>query len=238
MPSNDLPREAAKDNQLAPQSGEVAKDICFPKYLCVLVEVKATQRVGLRVSDENLKWCVKKLKLVYLDCSSGDIVLMLRGNADALRVNRCRSKVVAVSFRVENGVEVVIICVVNGDAEPIGDLWENNVQNQGCVIATRIPEGNNLLMFRINCGEKGILELEWGDPRHGWKGGVKWPSESKLIDRHQRVKTWIVEKAPPPASVRWSALLGPRLQSVFWTPEGQAASGLLGRRPCVAPRRA
>ena len=49
------------------------------------------------------------------------------------------------------------------------------------------------------------------------------PNGPKLSDGGWRRKTWSAEKAPTPASVRWSALLGPRLQSVFWSPEGQTA---------------
>ena len=40
-----------------------------------------------------------------------------------------------------------------------------------------------------------------------------WPNESKLSDRHRRGKTKRSEVAPPPVPVRWSAWLGPRLQS-------------------------
>ena len=64
-----------------------------------------------------------------------------------------------------------------------------------------------------------------GDGENAFPGGGNdspgrendcWPNGLKLSDRGWPRKTWIAEKTGRPASVRWSAWLGPRLQSVFW----------------------
>ena len=50
------------------------------------------------------------------------------------------------------------------------------------------------------------------------------PNESKLSDGGWRRKAWIAEEAPPPASVRWSALLG------AWNSESAERGHTSGRR--------
>ena len=53
----------------------------------------------------------------------------------------------------------------------------------------------------------------------GWHGyaGTEVPNELKLSDRGWRRKSRNTEKTPPPASVRWSAWLGPPPTEGLWT---------------------
>ena len=51
---------------------------------------------------------------------------------------------------------------------------------------------------------------------HGFRESVAPPNELKLSDGGWRCKTRNTEKTPPPASVRWSALLGDGMMPLRW----------------------
>ena len=54
-------------------------------------------------------------------------------------------------------------------------------------------------------------------PRKNPTRETQGPNESKLSDRPWRSKTKLSKRDVPPWPVRWSAWLGPRLQSALWT---------------------